>query len=157
MNRLSLLWVLIFLGLAACGGSVSEGDAESAINDAFAGNFEEANEHICDTEHLNAEDLEDVEGITVNDVSCEEDGDEAMHCEYTVTFEEIETNLETTFRIQDGKLCSSLGASLRPSIIDDALPPPETLEQPIPGQQEEGIEEIVPEDEIITDEDEPSR
>jgi len=146
--------LLAALGLAACGGSVSSDDAEAAIRDAFAGNFEEANEHICDTEQLNEEDMQFIDDVTLEEVTCQKNGDDAIHCNYTVIFEEIETEEETTFRIQDGKLCSSLGASLQPSVIDDAPPQPETREQPIPGSD---TEEVAPEDELLTDEDEPSR
>ena len=133
MKRLAyFLLIILPLILAACGGDVSEDQAEEAIRDAFSGNISEANEVICDEEQLDSEDAVDVENIQVSDVSCSKDGDE-IACTYNITMAGVESEQETRFRVQDGKLCSSIdGVTVNPAVIDDVVTEPD-VESPGPG------------------------
>lgn len=125
--------IILPLILAACGGGVSEDQAEEAIRDAFAGRINEANEVICDEEQMDSEDAADVEGIEVSEVSCQQDGD-VMACTYNVTVAGVATEQETSFRIQDDKLCSGIGGvSVNPAVIDDVAGEENQAESPGAG------------------------
>lgn len=147
--RLASGLIVLTLILAACGGSLSESDAEAAITDAFNGNIEEANEHICDAEQLSSTDVSAMADVDLSRVSCQENGD-TMDCSYTILFEGVESEMQTNFRIEDGKLCSSLDVSVEPSVIDDVPNVEPTVEQDVTGADAD-MEEVVPEDEMMNE------
>lgn len=93
-------------------GILTEAEAVFAIEAAFNGDIETANQYICPDEQIlpeeaealppNMETLITIEGCTAN-------GDR-MHCEITFTFEgmEIENSfMPFDFSIVDGKLCAA--------------------------------------------------
>src|SRR5262245_22422583 len=110
MRRSALvLLVLALLGtlvLSACGGGLSEGDAEKAIEAGFKGDADGAKKAICDA------DAEGVgsgaaSGVTLSDVSCKKDGDK-MSCDIKATIEGLdgEQTIKVNADIKDDKLCN---------------------------------------------------
>lgn len=112
MKKQSLLLVVFVLilpfVLVACGGDISEDDAEKAIKAAFEGDADEANKFLCDADKVEGGEMP--EGITVEDISCAKDGDD-MKCDVNLSMvvtegaepQTFEQSL--TFGVEDGKLC----------------------------------------------------
>ncbi|MBZ0305898.1 MAG: hypothetical protein K8I82_07515 [Anaerolineae bacterium] len=105
---LTVLLVILPFVVAACGGDVSEDDAEKTVKAAFEGDVDEANKNLCDDDKLEGGDVESVEGLTIGDIECKKDGDK-MNCDYTMSMEVegTEQSFDGTisFDIEDGKLC----------------------------------------------------
>lgn len=107
---LTLMLVILPFVVAACGGDISEDDAEKAVKAAFEGKVDEANKYICDDDKINEEEFELPEGseIKIDKIECKKDGDK-MNCDYTVSFTMEGTTTpisqSLSFDIKDGKLC----------------------------------------------------
>ena len=109
MKKSLLLCLLILpLVLAACGG-LKEEDAEETLNAYFAGNRSEANENICTSQRLNAQNAEILSEmeITVDSVSCEKNGSR-MQCSYTLTSGEETIENTINFTVRNNDLCSPI-------------------------------------------------
>ncbi len=105
---LTILLVVLPFVMAACGGDLSEDDAEKTVKAAFEGDVDEANKNICDEDKIKEEDAQVVEGLTVDDIECKKDGDK-MNCDFTMKMEVEGTEQSFpssfSFDIKDGKLC----------------------------------------------------
>ena len=106
--------IIVFLlslafALSACGLGLDADDAEDALDAAFSGDVEAANETFCDAQQL-AEATELPEGVAFAGAECSEDGGE-MICE--LRFEPDDTaeadidaaSFNVIFQIENDKLC----------------------------------------------------
>lgn len=105
---LTILLVLLPFVMAACGGDLSEDDAEKTVRAAFEGDVDEANKNICDEDKIKEEDAQVTEGLTIDELECKKDGDK-MNCDFTMSVE-VEGQAQSfpgsiSFDVKDGKLC----------------------------------------------------
>lgn len=93
-------------------GVMTTDEAEYVIQSAFSGDIETANLYICPSEQLDPNDLEALGEVTVNYITCTENTDTSLVCDYSVELtlpgSETETfETSVTFFVQDGKLCET--------------------------------------------------
>jgi hypothetical protein len=126
--------LLIPVLLAACGGGLSEDDAEKAIKAAFEGDADEANEFLCEGSQIPDDAATSMEGLEVGDVNCTKDGD-TMTCETNLSFEGVDTPMSLTFDIEDDKLCGGdfAGADVEVPEIDVTIPAVPDLDVTVPA------------------------
>lgn len=87
--------------LAACGGDLSEDDAEKGLKAALSGDREEAEKYICDEELEEMDSSATIPEGTEYDLECKKDGDN-MTCTMSVEGTEMGS---FTANVEDGKLC----------------------------------------------------
>jgi hypothetical protein len=129
--------LLIPVLLAACGGGLSEDDAEKAIKAAFEGDTDEANEFLCEENQVPADAVTDVEGMEIGDVNCTKDGDQ-MTCETNISLDGVDNPISLTFDIEDDKLCGGdfLASDVEPvevPSIDATVPAVPDLDVTVPA------------------------
>jgi hypothetical protein len=103
-KRWFILLPLVIL-LAACGEGLSEEDAEKALEDAFQGEVEQANEAFCAWSQID-EVTELPENVVFKEVTCDKQGIEAMECTATLEENGTEAQLKMSFTITEDRLCS---------------------------------------------------
>lgn len=92
-------------------GVMTGDEAEYVVYSVFSGDIAIANQYLCADEQIDEDEFDLLGEVTVDYVTCRE-GENAVTCNYSVTFQ-LEgtepTPLEdtTTFEIVDGKLCNS--------------------------------------------------
>jgi hypothetical protein len=106
---LMLALLVVPMLLTACGGGVSEEDAEKALKAAFAGDRDEANKYFCDDDQMSQETADSMKasvdaGMEVKSVECKKDGDK-MNCDITVAIAGQETKQPVSLDIDGDKLC----------------------------------------------------
>jgi hypothetical protein len=90
--------------------SLTARDAEAALQAAFSGDIELANEYVCPAEQIDpTEGVGFPSDLVVNDVSCQRLGD-VMNCTYSITSDALGGDLEDelNFEIVDELLCTTL-------------------------------------------------
>lgn len=107
---LILLLLVMPMVLAACGGDISEDDAEKALKAGFEGDRDEANKFFCDADKIGEDDAAMPDGVEVANIECKKEGDN-MNCSADVTVAGQSSTVPFVFKIEDGKLC---GGNLAP-------------------------------------------
>lgn len=87
-------------------GVLTEEEAEYALNSAFGGDLETANQYLCEDEQVDQDEFNALGEVTVNSIDCTPIGS-TMSCVFDVVTSSIALNQTTTFDIVDGKLCNS--------------------------------------------------
>lgn len=92
-------------------GVMTGDEAEYVVYSVFSGDIAIANQYLCADEQIDEDEFDVLGEVTVDYVTCRE-GENAVTCDYSVTFQ-LGSNdaspLEdsTTFEIVEGKLCNS--------------------------------------------------
>lgn len=111
-NRLFLVVAVLILPflLAACGGD-KVGNAEKFLKALGEGDAEEAQKYVCDKEKDSLDQLDslfDYDDVTLNDISCDEDGDN-VKCSYKLALEGSgEQDISVTYKMDGDKVCGTV-------------------------------------------------
>ena len=132
--KLLILLLVLPLALAACGGGKT--DNAKAFLEAMADNdADKAKENACDAMHASIDTLLELAGDNFNadDISCEEDGDNAVKCTVQDGDDEVELTLVMD---DDDKVCG--GDLFGGEIPDVEIPDVEIPDVEVPDVDADG-------------------
>ena len=93
--------------LAACGGGLSEDDAEDALRAAFEGDVQKANEHFCNSDRMPLDEELLPASVVFKEVTCEQRGADQMTCTTTFDKDGSEDRIIMIFKVWDDHLCDA--------------------------------------------------